>query len=116
MQLDHCARFRFPAQSEVARLVQMQFAFDREMMEARIARAVSYDSSNDFVFRRQTDSMLTGICVDLWNETSRKLNLTYSLEMADQWTDMFTSFNENRSDIIVQRIDENQLEFFNATK
>ena len=104
----------FLAKSQVAG--PSKLTCKRERMEGRSARAVSYDSSNDFVFRRHTDSMLTGICVDLWNETARRLNLTYSLEMVDQWPDMFKNFNENRSDIIVQRMDESQLEFFNATK
>ena len=79
-------------------------------------RAVSYDSGNDFVFRRHGYE-LAGICIDLWNETARQLGLTYTMELVDGWEDMFKSFSVNRSDIIVQRMDDNQVErYVNATK
>ena len=81
-----------------------------------MVRVVSYDSMNDFVFRSGIGSGLAGICVDLWDETARQLNLTYSLEMVERWPDMFENFNQNRSDIIMQRIDEFQLKYFNATE
>ena len=86
------------------------------MDEGGVARVVTYVTRNNFVFRRENDSVLSGICIDLWNRTAQLLNLSYTVDIVDTGLQLVTHFKENRSDIIVQRIDEGTMDLFNLSR
>ena len=61
-------------------------------------------------------SALTGICVDLWNRTANDLSLEYSLEIVNIWPKMLEAFEDNRAQVIMQKMDEGQFAWKNFTK
>ena len=82
-----------------------------------VARVVtSIFANTKFVYRHPSKLELTGICADLWNQTASNLNLSSSVEIVHSWWDMFAHFNANKSDVIMERCDEAQMEHNNVTK
>ena len=80
------------------------------------ARVVTTVTKTNFVFQTTPGSVLSGICVDLWNETAKELNLTYSVDIVHRWKDMFNHFNLNKSDVIMERMNDGQMRLHNISK
>ena len=80
------------------------------------ARLVSTVTYGDYVFEHKDTSVLAGICVDLWKEIALDLNLTYTFELVDSWWEMHPHFKANKSDVIMERMDDAQMDLFNITK
>ena len=83
-------------------------------MEA--ARIVTTITKTKFVFQHPKTSTLAGICVDLWRKIASELNLTYTVDIVDSWWQMHPHFAQNKSDVIMERMDDGQMELFNITK
>ena len=81
-----------------------------------MARVVTTNSNDRFVFKDLTDFSMKGICLDLWERTSRDLNITYSMEVAKDWLEMVDIFGDNQADIIVERMDDGLLQINNITE
>ena len=77
-----------------------------------LARVVTLLTKDDFVFQNPSgDSGLAGLCVDLWNETAKTLNLTSTFTIVNSMPEVFKNFRENRSDVIMQAVDHAAMEF-----
>ena len=85
-------------------------------METVRGRVVTLLSRNNYVFRNRIDASLSGICVDLWKRTARDLRLPYSVEVVNSWVEMYASFRDNKSDLILQRMDEGHMIAWNITE
>ena len=80
------------------------------------ARLVTTTTFGKFVFYHPNSSVLSGICWDLWREIASDLNLTQTVDVVNSWWEMHPHFAENKSDVIMERMDDNQMELFNITK
>ena len=80
------------------------------------ARVVTSVTRNHFVFQRDPDPVLKGICMDLWRKTATELNLTFSVQIVEPFTAMHDIFRQKKADIIVQRIEDDQLLSRNITE
>ena len=66
-----------------------------------MARIVTFISKDTCV--RNISNVLKGICIDTWKRTALDLNISYTLEIVEEWFDMFTYLKEDRADVIVQK-------------
>ena len=60
---------------------------------------------DDYVYQDPMDTRVKGILYDLWNQAATDLNLTSSIEVVPEWRVMLEYLKENRSDVILQRMD-----------
>ena len=74
-----------------------------------MARVVTSNGNDKFLHKDPTDFTMKGICIDLWERTSRELNISYTMEVAEDWEKMTTVFVNNQADIIVERMDQRQM-------
>ena len=85
-------------------------------MRQQVTRAVTMVSDNQMV-RQDIDSpSLSGICIDLWIRSAEMLDLKYSLEVVDLWPKMLQAFKENKTDVVLQRMDAGQLQKENISE
>ena len=83
---------------------------------ATISRVVTFAGENHFLFKDEHSENVRGICWDLWKRTANELNISYSLTLVEHWFEMFKTFEENKADIIIQRIDDEQMEDQNISE
>ena len=81
-----------------------------------LTRVITVNSENTYTYQDKSDLTLKGICIDLWNQTAKDLNLTYKIEIATSWEEMITIFGSGEADVIINRMDDNQLKSRNITK
>ena len=81
-----------------------------------LTRVITRNSENTYIYRDKSDLILKGVCVDLWNQTAKDLNLTYEMEIATGWEEMITIFGSGEVDVIVNRMNDIQLRSRNITK
>ena len=77
-------------------------------------RVVTFDSNDQYV--RNRSNVSAGICVDLWLRTVYDLGLKYTEEVVTDWCELFEYLRDNKTDVIMQRVDEGQMEFWNVSK
>ena len=80
------------------------------------ARLVTALGHSMFVMRHPKTGNLTGICVNLWEKIATDLNLTYSMDVVDEYWLMFPHFAANKSDVMMERVDDSQMILNNITK
>ena len=80
------------------------------------ARVVTTLTNGKYVFHHPKTHLLSGVCVDLWKKIVFDLNLTYTVDVVDSWWEMHPHFAANKSDVIMERMDDGQMELFNITK
>ncbi len=71
---------------------------------SELTRVVTAVAKDRFVFFDPNSSELSGIALELWRRTARDLNLTYALDVRN-WTELIAGLEENRCDVIAQRLD-----------
>ena len=82
----------------------------------RTARVVTTLVENKCIYRVPESQALTGICADLWNKTASNLNLTFTVDIVDDWWEQFTYYSNNLTDVIMERVDDAQMIHSNITE
>ena len=82
----------------------------------KTARVVTTLVENKCVHRVPESQALAGICVDLWNKTASDLNMTFSVDIVDNWWDMFSYYSTNQTDVIMERVDDAQMNYSNISE
>ena len=86
-------------------------------LSSPLTRVVTVIVRNKFVYREDENSgPLKGICVDLWKQIAEDLKITYAVEEADFWTVQLKKFKEDKADVIMQRINEEDMLAGNITE
>ena len=76
----------------------------------------TFVTNNTNLFYEQSGGQLKGICLDLWEKVAFELNLTYDLELANSWEEMFVEFELNKTHVIMQHVDDAQMIINNVSK
>ena len=81
-----------------------------------MVRVITAEAGSDFIYTENGE--LQGICWDLWKQLAKDLHVTFSTTIysPDKWLQMFEDFKENKTDIIVQRLDDGQMQSRNITE
>ena len=72
-------------------------------METRVGTVIFADSC---VNRNRRTFELQGFCFDIWNRLSKELNISSKWYFATDWHNLFQLFDNDKIDVIVERIDE----------
>ena len=78
-----------------------------------MTRMATTITNDNYVFWDESDSVLRGICMDLWKRMSNELNISYSMTTVDEWTDFYTLMEDNETDVIAHTMDETQFQVIN---
>ena len=81
---------------------------------AKVARLVTFDSGDDYISR--WSNVTLGICADIWFKIASDLDLTFTIDVVERWICMFEYLNNNKTDVILQRVEEGQMFYRNVTK
>ena len=81
-----------------------------------VTRVVTFDSNDNFVNYNEENSVLGGICIDLWQRTAKDLNITYEMKKVDSWQEMMESLRKNESDVLVNSFTDWTMIILNITK
>ena len=86
-------------------------------MQANKTVAITELSSDHFVFR-DDEGDLRGICVDLWKRIAADLGIDDDLKVVPvkRAIPLFKNESVEMVDIIVQRMDENQMKAYNVSQ
>ena len=80
---------------------------------AEVTRVVTFDTGDDCISRRS--NVTVGICADIWYKIASDLDLKFTIDIVDQWIHMLEYLNNNKTDVILQRVEEGNI-CINVTK
>ena len=83
-------------------------------MSEEVIRVVTFVGQDDYVRRDPASLALAGVCVELWDQAMQDLNLTYQLNVASTVESVFELFNQNGTDVILQRVKEDVISHRNG--
>ena len=72
------------------------------------ARVIALYSDDMYVSSDPVTKKLSGILVELWNQTATDLNLTYEITLKHEWWKTFGELNESHADVLLQVADLSQ--------
>ena len=73
-----------------------------------MARLVTRVTRDDYVYQDPMDprpDRVKGILYDLWDKVATDLNLTFKINVVNNWLDMVDRVRMNQADVALQRMD-----------
>ena len=80
-----------------------------------MARVVTYITDDICIRNASGSNELEGICYDIWNRAARDLNITFSIQFVNRWSDMFDQIKNRGADVIMQAVSVGMTKTFKVT-
>ena len=79
-----------------------------------VARLVTFNTGDNCITIRS--NVTVGICMDIWHKIASDLNLTFTTVAVEKWMHMLEYLRDNKTDVILQRVEAGHMLYRNVTK